>query len=475
MTTLEGRDNAVVPFAVDALPVNLAVLDDEGTILWSNRAWREFGEANDIALRPETIGVNYLDVTAAADDEYAQQAESGLREVLAGDRTDFDLEYPCHSPDEKRWFLMRAAPFTHRHRRGAIVAHVDITARVESEYETERFKRACEAASHVVFITDTTGEITYVNPAFEAVTGYTAHEALERTPRILKSGEHDPAIYTELWETILSGESWEGTLINRRKSGGLFYVYAVIEPILDETGDVTEFVAVQTEITDIEEMRQQLQAQDDLLRHELRTHLNLIQLYAEELEYETQTDFPQVEKILGVTDDLLEIAEKTRDLRRFLTRTTEPEPVDVTAIARTVAEEQRARYPDATIELDAPETAVALSVPDLKRALTELLENSVEHSDIDSPTVTVTVSTTTTDDAVRLTVADDGPGIPPLEYETFEGKQPTPLTHGTGLGLNIAYWIARRSGGQFHVESNDSRGATVTIQLPKTREKGATY
>ncbi|MDG5818378.1 ATP-binding protein [Natronococcus sp. A-GB7] len=143
---------ALVPAAVETLPINFAILDSDGTILYTNRAWREFGRANDIDLRPDTIGTNYLEITKQAETETAQTAATGLSEILAGERELFEFEYPCHSPDKQRWFLMRAAQFTDGDRRYVAVAHFDITDRYEYqrqlEESNERLRQFAHAASH---------------------------------------------------------------------------------------------------------------------------------------------------------------------------------------------------------------------------------------------------------------------------------------------------------------------------------------
>ncbi|WP_276256346.1 PAS domain-containing sensor histidine kinase [Halomontanus rarus] len=150
---MNGREpEALIPAAVDTLPINFAILDDEGTILYTNRAWQEFGEANDIELRPDTIGTNYLTITRQAKTETAQTAAAGLSEILTGERELFEFEYPCHSPDKRRWFLMRAASFTNSDQRYVAVAHFDITDRYtyqrRLEESNERLQQFAYVASH---------------------------------------------------------------------------------------------------------------------------------------------------------------------------------------------------------------------------------------------------------------------------------------------------------------------------------------
>jgi signal transduction histidine kinase len=122
---------------LDTFPMNVCILDDTGTIIYTNHAWCEFGEQNGSTTQPDTVGVNYLDVTEDADDEYAQQATAKLREVLDGNSELVTLEYPCHSPTTRRWFLMRAASFVRDDDRYVTVAHFDITDRVLAEQRRE--------------------------------------------------------------------------------------------------------------------------------------------------------------------------------------------------------------------------------------------------------------------------------------------------------------------------------------------------
>src|SRR5271169_7147422 len=86
-----------------------------------------------------------------------------------------------------------------------------------------KFSRAVEQSPASVVITDTDGNIEYVNPKFTRVTGYAPDEVLGMNPRILKSGEQPPEVYRELWETITAGREWRGEFHNRKKNGDLFW------------------------------------------------------------------------------------------------------------------------------------------------------------------------------------------------------------------------------------------------------------
>jgi len=121
--------------ALDTFSSNIAVLDADGQILATNSSWHEFAKANDLQMASTTVGENYLAVTDAADDPAANRAAVGLRAVLGGEQAQFELEYPCHSPNEKRWFMLRAAAFSQEGDRYVTVAHTEITKRKEREQE----------------------------------------------------------------------------------------------------------------------------------------------------------------------------------------------------------------------------------------------------------------------------------------------------------------------------------------------------
>ena len=115
--------------------------------------------------------------------------------------------------------------------------------------ESRRLARAVESTADMVVITDRTGAIQFANPAFEKTTGYTVKEAMGGNPRLLKSGEQDANFYKTMWGTILSGQAWSGEVTNRRKDGSFYNAQLTISPIVDERGEILQFVAVQRDIT----------------------------------------------------------------------------------------------------------------------------------------------------------------------------------------------------------------------------------
>jgi PAS domain S-box-containing protein len=125
----------------------------------------------------------------------------------------------------------------------------DISERKHAEAEREKLLMAIEQAHEIVAITDKAGAMQYVNPAFEAITGYLPAEAIGQNPRLLKSGQHDVDFYRGLWDTILSGFPWAGRIVNKRKDGSLYSAECSISPIKTAQGEVSNFVWISRDIT----------------------------------------------------------------------------------------------------------------------------------------------------------------------------------------------------------------------------------
>ena len=136
----------------------------------------------------------------------------------------------------------------------------------------DRLGRAVEQTADTVVITNRQGVIEYVNPAFEETTGYSVKEALGRTPSLLKSGLHDEQFYKELWALIMAGKPFRGVVINRKKSGQLYWSAQTISSIKDENGEITHFVSV---LKDVTLLRKQQELEFYLqMAHEVQQRLN---------------------------------------------------------------------------------------------------------------------------------------------------------------------------------------------------------
>jgi len=131
------------------------------------------------------------------------------------------------------------------------IAFNDMIRRLDSKQEElHKLSHAVEQSASLVVITDTNGAITYVNPKFCELTGYSAAEVIGGNPHILKSGKLPPEAYRNLWETITAGYEWQGEFHNQKKNGELFWTVASISPIKNDRGEITHFISVQEDITE---------------------------------------------------------------------------------------------------------------------------------------------------------------------------------------------------------------------------------
>jgi sigma-B regulation protein RsbU (phosphoserine phosphatase) len=152
---------------------------------------------------------------------------------------------------------------------GASMITRDISLSKKAEDELRKLSRAVDQSPASIVITDTTGEIEYVNPKFVQITGYSLEEAVGKNPRILKSGEQPSEDYKQLWSIITSGGEWQGEFHNKKKNGEPYWESAVISPIKDVRGIITHFLAVKEDIT----QRKKADAEREKLINELQVAL----------------------------------------------------------------------------------------------------------------------------------------------------------------------------------------------------------
>ena len=247
---------------VDALSAHLAILDETGSIIAVNRAWRHFAELN--APSPDNLseGANYLSVCDAAhgsDSEGAAEFAAGIRAVMRGEKDEYTLEYPCHAPDEKRWFVGRVTRFPGEGVTRLVVAHETITAQRKSEQNYQMlFREMLDGFALHEIICDAQGRpVDYrflaVNPAFERLTGLNTEALLGKTVRQVMPSIEAHWIDT-YGQVALNGEP--AFFENYSRELGRHYQVTVFSPAAGQ------FACIFADIT------HRKQAEEELLRSE---------------------------------------------------------------------------------------------------------------------------------------------------------------------------------------------------------------
>ncbi|MCH8346206.1 MAG: PAS domain S-box protein, partial [Chloroflexi bacterium] len=200
---------------------------------------------------------------------------------------------------EERWADFTLGVIEFEGKPAVLGTAFDVTERKRAEDALRKLSCAVEQSPSLVIITDSNGTIQYVNPKFTQVTGYTAEEAIGKTPRILKSGETSHEEYKRLWETITSGGEWRGELHNKKKNGELYWASVTIVPVKDEEGTITHLLGVQEDITDRKRAEEALQESEEKYR-DLVENMSEV-LYALDKDGRITYVSPVVEQIGGYT------------------------------------------------------------------------------------------------------------------------------------------------------------------------------
>jgi len=371
---------------------------------------------------------------------------------------------------------------------------VDATERERAAREARRLSMAVEHAGEAIIITDAHGVIEYVNPAFERTTGYPSGEVVGRTPRILKSGKHDPAFYRQLWRTISQGLTWTGRFTNRRKDGSLYEEDATITAVMDDQGQVAHYVAVKRDVTQqvVLEKRlrhaQKMEAIGTLaggIAHDFNNVLAAIIGYSQMASDELPEDSP-LQADLG---RVLAAADRARSLvRQILTFSRrgeeERQPLRLHTVVREVLKLLRSVLP-ATIEvredIDRDCPPVLADPTQMHQVVMNLCTNAYQAMRDQGGVLTVALDCSDVDSAMaaqrpglregtyaRLWVTDTGCGMDEATlariFEPFFSTKGS--EGGTGLGLATTHGIVSAHGGVVSVYSEVGKGSTFHVYLP---------
>ncbi|MFM8322171.1 MAG: PAS domain S-box protein [Chloroflexota bacterium] len=239
----------------------IALTDEMGMVIdWNAAMQRLTGVAAVEVLERPIWDVQYdLEPGVARPEEYKENLRDIVQSALLTGEASWlgqVLEREFHLPDGSSRYI-QGVLFPVRTHKGYMLCSMqrDITNQRQLESQIRLQSAALNAAANAIVITDTAGTIVWVNDAFTALTGYCRDDVMQQNPRLLKSGFHNREFYERLWSTILSGETWRGEVINRRKDGQVYYEEMTVTPVFSaentdgRRGAITHFVAVKQDIS----------------------------------------------------------------------------------------------------------------------------------------------------------------------------------------------------------------------------------
>lgn len=369
---------------------------------------------------------------------------------------------------------------------------------LRSVAQTALLAAAVEQAAETVVVTDTEGTIEYVNPAFERSSGYSAENAIGQNPRILKSGEHAEAFYTELWDTIKRGEVWRGILINKKKDGTFYEEETTISPLHDPSGKITNFIAVKDDVTGkraLEEQLRQAQKMEAIgqlaggVAHDFNNLLTGITGYAQLVLNELPEDGPLAADLCRVIGVAERAAALTRQLLAFSRRQTLQFKVfDLNDLVENISKLLK-RVIDEDIQVEfvpAPDLGSVRADPgQIEQVVLNLTVNARDAIQGGGKIIIETSNVMLDEDYVRthagaragphvmLAVTDTGCGMDvDTLQQIFEPFFTTKkVGEGTGLGLATVYGIVKQHEGSIWAYSELGKGTSFKVYLPLVKEE----
>nr|WP_321512829.1 PAS domain S-box protein [uncultured Pseudodesulfovibrio sp.] len=461
----------------------IVILDKDGVISYVSPSIETvYGYAPDLL-----VGKSFKEFVRVGDGSHMEVPSDTF--FLDALHEDTPLEHMTVSSDGSLFFMESRVQdmFEDPDIGGLLITFRDVSARNKAEEMKSRLNMVIEQNPSSIVITDTSGNIEYVNPQFERLTGYSREEIVGRNPSILNSGLTDPALFVEMYEAIGKGEVWQGEFINKAKTGELYTENVIVAPIKNNQGEVINYVALKENITELKKAREQAESANrakmeflSRMSHELRTPLNAIIGFSKLLMEDKfgnllPKQIGQVDRIHVAGNHLMQMISEILDFSRietgsFSIRLESVQPME-TIKECLMLTENMARERGVVCSVDDSFYSLPRLIVDrirFKQVLVNLMSNAIKYNVVGG---SVKLSSFVDGNVARICVTDTGIGIPAdKQSELF-----TPFARmveeqsgieGTGIGMTITKQLIEAMHGSIEFSSTEGVGSVFTISLP---------
>ena len=503
-TEITLKENEVfIKGVLDSMSSPIAVIDESGLIIAVNTSWRQFAEENG-HKNPDLVceGSNYFaacENAAKSGDISSGRALEGIKSVLQGELTTFQLEYPCDSPTEKRWFILYISSYKSDQKK-VVIRHVDITERKKNELlihkSQEKYQRVVENISDGIIIVSATGKVLFTNNRIPELFGFEPEDLKNIDLAQLLASDNRESLSKRFYERLEEKDAPEVFEFKGLRKNGVLRWFEAHASLIREEGSVKSVQYVLRDITDSKNYLTELHLKEKQLEqlvteltmkynelmqfnyivsHNLRAPIANILGLARIINASSVTEEEKpiiLQQILHVTtkmDDLI------KDLNLILSARSDlgqkKEKVEISEIFESILSilENQIKQADCKITLSIDKNAGSIFTIKsyFESILFNLISNAIKFRTYKYPEITI--SAQRTDSFLTVCVKDNGIGIDLSKHGQYLFglyKRFNNSLEGKGLGLHMTKIQVEMLGGSIWADSTPGVGSSFFIKLP---------
>ena len=420
-----------------------------------------------------------------------------LTNVLQSARAEQFVRQQLNASGDKIWYSISMSPMTNSDGvvDSIIESTTDITKLMRAQEEISMLSTAIEQSPVSVVLTNTNGDIEYVNPYFCTMTGYTREQVLGQNPRILKSGTQEKEFYQDLWETITKGQVWHGEFHNKKKDGSFFWEEATIGPVFNDQGEITHFLAVKEDVTEKKRLSHELGQAQKMeavgrlaggVAHDFNNLLTVINGYCEIVLAKIDPQDPLANNIKQIAQAGHKAGSLTAQLLAFSRKQLmQPKVLNTNQVIHDMSKMLKSLIGEnisLQFQLQEDLPFIEADPAQLDQIIINLAVNARDAMPDGGVLSIETRTISATDPAVSqkqnkqqqwmcLSVIDTGTGMDEeTKQHIFEPFFSTKGKEGAGLGMATVYGIISQNGWNIDLISEPEQGTTIRIYIPASEK-----